>query len=367
MSLAGPRQAGVNPAATGLDCRVMLALLLGLLAADPAVVRLEPAQFPHFFDSGEVEPLHRNLRAQVDWYTGLERDASWTLGDETLTARRLQRTCLELLRLVERDTVGSLNSFVRRRCDVFAVAAGTDTGRARFTGYHNPVVRARLAPDSIHRWPLYRPPARGRGRTRAEIDGDSVLAGQGLEIAWLADPFDRYEVHIEGSATLVLPDGTTRNAHYAGANGHPYRSLGRALIAAGVLPAESTSMDGMRRYFRRNPAALQRWLNENPSYCFFRLGDDEPSGSLGLPLVAERTLALDTGLFPPGLACWYAVRVPDADSGTGVARLALAQDRGAAIRGPGRVDVFWGTGERAALLGGRLNARGRLYFLVLRD
>lgn len=133
----------------------MLVLLLGLLAAGPAIVRLEPANHPHFFDGGEVEPLRRNLRAQLDWYTGLERDAAWLLGEETLTAHRLQRTCLELLRLIERDTIGSLNSFVRRRCDVYAVAAGPDTGRARFTGYHNPVVRARLAPDSVYRWPLY--------------------------------------------------------------------------------------------------------------------------------------------------------------------------------------------------------------------
>lgn len=345
----------------------MLALLLGLLAAGQGLVRLAPSEVPDLFDNGDPGPLRRNLRAQVDWYTNLEHDASWPLGDETLNASRLQRGCLELLRCLQQDAVVSVNELVRGRFDVWASARADDTGRVLFTGYYNPVFRASLAPDSTFRWPLYRPPARNRHRTRAEIDGDSALAGQGLEIAWLADPFDRYEVHVEGSATLVLPDGSTRNVHYAGTNGHPYRSLGRALIDAGVLSPGSASMDGIRRYFARHPGALQRWLNKNPSYCFFRLGDDEPSGSLGLPLVPERTLALDDDLFPPGIVCWFAVRVPDGDSGTGVARLALNQDRGAAIKGPGRADIFWGTGDRAALVASRLKARGRLYFLVLRD
>jgi membrane-bound lytic murein transglycosylase A len=345
----------------------MLALLLGLLAAAQGLARLEPGDVPNLFDNGDTGPLLRNLRAQVDWYTSLERDASWPLGDETVSASRLQRGCLELLRCLQHDTVISLNELVRERFDVWASAPGKDTGRALFTGYYNPVFRASLAPDSTFRWPLYRLSAQGRRPTRAEIDDQSALAGQGLEIAWLADPFDRYEVHIEGSATLVLPDGSTRNAHYAGTNGHPYRSLGRALIDAGVLSSGSASMDGIRRYFQRHPFALQRWLNTNPSYCFFRLGDDQPSGSLGLPLVPERTLALDDDLLPPGLVCWFAVRVPEGDSSTGVARLALNQDRGAAIKGLHRADIFWGTGDRATLVASRLKARGRLYFLVRRD
>jgi len=48
-------------------------------------------------------------------------------------------------------------------------------------------------------------------------------------------------------------------------------------------------------------------------------------------------------------------------------RLVLAQDSGAAITGPGRVDVFFGSGERAGLEAGAMSARGALYFLVPRQ
>ena len=42
----------------------------------------------------------------------------------------------------------------------------------------------------------------------------------------------------------------------------------------------------------------------------------------------------------------------------------IAQDTGGAIRGPVRGDVFWGAGEAAAEIAGRMNSRGR-YFLLL--
>ena len=341
---------------------VVLALLLA--AAAPSFVRLQLDETPHLFDDGELEPLRRNLEAQVDWYTSLEQDTRWPLGDDTVSASQLQAGCLALLVFLEPGNVGSLDRLVRDRFDLYAAVSGTDTGRVLFTGYHNPVFPASLEPDSVYRYPLYRKPDRGSRRTRKEIDQDLVLAGRGLEVAWLRDRFDRYEIHIEGSATLVLPDSSTRNVRYDGYNGYPYHSLGRALVRHGVLPPESTAMDEMRRYFQRHPEKLQRWLNHNTSYCFFKLDSRDAPGSLNLPLVPERTMAMDADIFPPGIACWIALRVPVGDSTEGIARLALNQDRGAAIKGPARADIFWGTGERPALLARTLKTHGRLLLLV---
>jgi len=44
--------------------------------------------------------------------------------------------------------------------------------------------------------------------------------------------------------------------------------------------------------------------------------------------------------------------------------LLIAQDTGGAIRGPVRGDVFWGFGERAEQIAGRMKHQGR-YFLLL--
>ncbi len=42
------------------------------------------------------------------------------------------------------------------------------------------------------------------------------------------------------------------------------------------------------------------------------------------------------------------------------------QDKGSAIRGPGRVDLFWGAGNAAGTAAGRMKEEGKLYFLVLK-
>ncbi len=45
-------------------------------------------------------------------------------------------------------------------------------------------------------------------------------------------------------------------------------------------------------------------------------------------------------------------------------RFVLNQDTGGAIKGAGRVDVFFGQGPEAELTAGNLQQEGELYFLV---
>ena len=98
---------------------------------------------------------------------------------------------------------------------------------------------------------------------------------------------------------------------YADQNGHPYRSIGRLLIDRGELTLERASMQGIRDWGRRNPEKLPALLNENPSYVFFRevpapppgsleAAIDGPIGALGVPLLRERTVAVDPRSIPLG-------------------------------------------------------------------
>ena len=48
-------------------------------------------------------------------------------------------------------------------------------------------------------------------------------------------------------------------------------------------------------------------------------------------------------------------------------RFVLNQDTGGAIRGPGRVDLFWGRGPEAELAAGLMKQPGALYFLAPRE
>jgi hypothetical protein len=48
-------------------------------------------------------------------------------------------------------------------------------------------------------------------------------------------------------------------------------------------------------------------------------------------------------------------------------RYVLNQDTGGAIRGPGRVDLFWGGGPFGRIAAGHLKHSGALYFLLLKE
>ena len=54
------------------------------------------------------------------------------------------------------------------------------------------------------------------------------------------------------------------------------------------------------------------------------------------------------------------------ESEAGGSRFILDHDTGGAIRGPGRVDLYWGVGDRAEEVSGRMKGEGRLYYFVPR-
>ena len=86
-----------------------------------------------------------------------------------------------------------------------------------------------------------------------------------------------------------------------------------------------------------------------------------PIGSQGVPLTPERSVAIDTRLLPLGLPIWLDTVLPN---NTPYRRLMITQDTGGAIRGPVRADIFWGSGNRAKRIAGKMKSRGRYWVLV---
>ena len=155
---------------------------------------------------------------------------------------------------------------------------------------------------------------------------------------------------------------------YADQNGQPFRSIARVLIERGELSPEGASMQAIKQWAMRHPGDLPALLDENPSYVFFREVTpdasavvDGPLGTLGAPLAAGRTIAVDPRSIPLGAPVFIATTWPLSDRPLN--RLVLAQDTGGAIRGPLRVDFFWGFGEEAAHQAGRMKQTARLWVL----
>lgn len=158
---------------------------------------------------------------------------------------------------------------------------------------------------------------------------------------------------------------------YADTNGHPYRSIGRELVAMGELDLDEVDLFSIRAWLKKHPQRIQELLNRNPSYVFFsqRAADaNGPIGSLNVPLTPERSIAVDRSVVPLGSPVWLDTTLPvlNTDADTRYQRLVIAQDTGGAIKGEVRADLFWGRGKRALDMAGRMKQEGRLYVLLPR-
>lgn len=198
---------------------------------------------------------------------------------------------------------------------------------------------------------------------RGAIDA-GALRGQGVELIWADDKIDLYLLHVQGSGRVRLRDGSVLRVGFAGHNGHDYRSIGRVLIRRGELSRNGASWPHIRRWVETQPAKARALLAENPRFIFFRsLRGHGPVGAQGVALTPERSLAVDRRYLPFGAPVWLETHWPN-DETRPLRRLMVAQDAGAAIKGPVRGDFFWGHGKRALRLAGTMKGRGR-YFVLL--
>lgn len=194
---------------------------------------------------------------------------------------------------------------------------------------------------------------------RAAIEG-GALVGRGLELAWLRDAVDAFFIHVQGSARLILPGGGIMRIAFDGKSGHPYTSIGRLAVERGLLRREEAHKDGLEAWLKSRPAEARALMRENRSFIFFaetELAEGEgPMGAAGVPLTPGRSLAVDRALHTFHVPIWVDVEgLADPDRAERhFRRLMIAQDTGSAIVGPARGDLFFGSGDRAGSLAGRV-------------
>ncbi|MEH1911181.1 MAG: murein transglycosylase A [Nostoc sp.] len=301
-----------------------------------------------------------------------------------ITLNRVRRSLVRFRQLVvSSKSAAQLQASVRREF-VFYQSVGNDgKGAVKFTAYYEPVYTASRVRTAIYKYPVYRlPPDFSQWPKphpkRIDLEGKDGLQGnksklRGLELLWFRDRLDAYMVHIQGSAQIKLTNGKTTSIGYAGGTDYPWTSIGKELAKDGKLPLNGLTLPRMIAYFRQKPQELNNYLPRWERFIFFQeTGGTAATGSIHVPVTAERSIATDKSLMPPGaLALIYNSFPYPASRGKlenrTVSRFVLDQDTGSAIKGPGRVDYFMGSGKLAGDRAGITGGNGSLYYLLLKE
>ena len=357
-----------------------------------AAVTLEPVQFSALAgwnedDMAAALPAWRGSCVRL-----LSRPATENVGPQGLggTVDAWRAICDRVLALSDDD--GGMRAFVEDALQPYRVV-GQGGATGLFTGYFEPRLRGSRERSGPYQVPLFALPRDhvtvDLGRFDTELAGRRIvgrveggrlrpydtrgdiatggLADRAAVLYWVDDTLDAFVLHIQGSGQIVLPDGEVRRIGFAAHNGFAYRSVGRWLIEQQELAAHEASFAGIRRWLEANPGRAADTLAVNQRYIFFReIDGDGPIGAGDVVLTAGRSLAVDRSLLPLHVPMWLDAEAPGGQEGR-LRRLMVAQDTGGAITGPVRGDVYWGTGESALAVAGRMRSAGSYYVLLPRS
>ena len=394
-----------------VQCRAfgLAALLIGLTAGALAAQAGEVA--PLKFPGTQYEPV---AWADLDGWASDDHAAAFSTflascraltisrrqaADPTPIVAALKDVCTRAFAAIPLDDDGAKQFFEDNFRPLKINRIGDTDGF--LTGYYEPIIEGSRVPTAQFTAPLYRRPpnlvvsgrrklgdafpskgvkvGRRFGRRkivpyydRGQIE-DGALDGWHLEICYLHDQVDVLFAQIQGSARIRLEDGTILRVNYDSHNGWPYTPVGKVLLERGMLSKDGVSMQSIRDWMEANPDLAKDVRRQNKSYVFFRVTDlatdDEAVGAEGVPLVPGRSIAVDHSLHVYGMPFFIDANLPIANDKTGTQfhRLMFAQDTGSAIVGPARADIYFGAGDEAARIAGRIKNAGDFMMLIPRS
>lgn len=373
-------------------------------AKAPAVEYVAPSDWPEMEDGLDAASFVRAGEQSLS-YLRKKGNAYYRLGTLQVGSQRLIDTIEELGQILEREPSKSeLGRVLQERFQLYRLNRSTGALSAHYSSYYQPILEASRKQTTDYPYPIYKKPKdmlevdlglfgkKWEGQTlvgrvdesgnfvpyfdRRGIDIRKSLSGKGLEVAWLKTEFDRLNLHIQGSGLLRFPDGSEAIARFAATNSLPYKSVGMTVVGSGAMSRSEITSEKLRQYLKDHPEGEAWLISQNPRYTFFTVDalekDAEPSGSIGLPLTAGRSIAIDPKFVPLGAVAFVSLPMIQADEKGGwlgkypVRRFAHCQDTGGAIKGPGRIDLYMGHGPQAKATAHNVWEKGNLYILLLK-
>lgn len=371
---------------------IVFFLSLIFLSACAPRLTIGPSTYPElklvrsveFRDALGKEGLKQACIRQLEVLEGI-------LSKENISAEK--RPYYEEMADIARSLLSGLDSpdFERFISENFEFYRAGEGGSVLFTGYYTPLLHGSREKTERYQYPVYGVPDDliyvdlerfgKNGKIKGTVRGrqlvpyyrrEEIENGDGFKqapILYVDDKVALFFLHIQGSGIVRMDDGTSVRLNYADNNGFSYVSIGKQLILDNEIPRGQMSMDAIKEYFLSHPERIDRYFNQNPSYVFFREDEGGPYGSTGAVVTPLRSVAADPGYFPKFGLAFIEAEMPDGkyESGNVKARplsaLVFDQDSGGAIKGPERIDIYFGEGEDAAFRAGYMKYKGNIYYL----
>ena len=369
------------------------------ISKKPFLQKLSLSNYPDFTDDLDYAGLESGIEQSLSYLGKVPPDRNFILGNDKFSAAHMIKSFQHFLSFIKtKPSENKLRDFIKRHYSVYKSGGSAAEGKILVTGYYEPVLDGSLNKSLEYIFPVYSRPddlvtinlslfsSQFRGKKivgrfadetvlpyydRKNIDEGIILEKKAKILAWVNDRVDLFFLHIQGSGKIHLDNGDIINVHYHATNGRPYRSIGKLLIEKGKIPKSEMSMQKIREYLHQHPEELDEVLTYNPSYVFFKTEETAPIGYLGVKLIPGRSIALDRTIFPLGAMAFIETEKPLIDDSSKIhawadcKRFVLNHDTGGAIKGPARIDLFWGNGTYAEIAAGHMQQSGNLFFLVL--
>ena len=339
------------------------------------------------------EYVKKQAVSKADLYKVVWDDISGFKNDDLHTALKVfQKDCRRAIRYEKLKSVCQRSftakdpeEFFTRNFTPYQLIGDQQEEEGLITGYYEPLLKGSLVKTEKYKYPLYKKPddlliidlddvytdLKGY-RLRGKLKGDRVVPYDSREeiekrddmeaICYVDNKVDLFFLQIQGSGKVQLEEGTILNVGYAGQNGRKYYAIGRELVKRGYVAKEDISLQSIKKWLESNPSKMDEILNLNESYIFFTKSTKGASGSLGSELFANRNLAVDRNYIPLGFPVFINTTNPVTNEK--INALTVAADTGGAIRGEIRADFFFGFGDRAKELAGKMKQKGKLYLFI---
>ncbi|SPA38702.1 MEMBRANE-BOUND LYTIC MUREIN TRANSGLYCOSYLASE A [Cupriavidus taiwanensis] len=347
-------------------------LLAGCMSGPPPRIETTPSGTAPPSASPQKGRLQAASWAEIGGWAQDDVRAAWPALQQSCQALKKRaewsRACAAGM-MVNAGDINAMRAYFESNFQPYRVVNGDGTDSGLITGYYEPILHGSRTRQGKFQVPLYRKPPQFGNRAlpaRAELLQNPAMRGN--ELVWVDDAVEAAFLQIQGSGRIRMADGSMMRVGFGGTNDQPFRSFGKWLLDRGEITPAQATMQGIKAWARANPGRVEEMLNINPRFVFFRElppGNDGPVGALGVPLTAERSIAVDPATIPLGVPVFLSTTRPL--STEPIQRLMFAQDTGSAIKGGVRADFFWGAGDAAGETAGRMKQGGRMWVLMPRS